>query len=148
MMPRGPALTRAQRLIIYRHAAARSPKAVCDQDLQRHGFPPVHEGSYKGNLDRDGKLFRLRPDLIEKFADGPMKYGDWPKEWKELIAKSRVTVHGARARVGLDRPRSKQFSGVGRFPSGNAVGCPRFQRAARSPERGATSGPAVGGRDP
>lgn len=84
-MPRGPALTREQRLIIYRNAAASASKAVCDAELHVHGYPPVHQGSYEGNLRRDGKLFRRRPDLMERFADGPVAYGDWPQEWKDLI---------------------------------------------------------------
>jgi hypothetical protein len=84
-----PRLTKEQRLIIYRNAAAGAPKSTCDAELRRHGYPPVHEGSYAGNLARDGVLFRARPDLINEFANGPMKYGDWPEEWKAIVKRGR-----------------------------------------------------------
>jgi hypothetical protein len=88
-MGRGPELAREQRLIIYKNAAAGAPKETCDAELRRHGFPPVNDGSYQKNVSRDGKLFRLRPDLIERFAEGPIPYGEWPQEWKDLARSSK-----------------------------------------------------------
>ena len=83
-MPRGPELSREQRLIIFRHAAAGADISSCNGALVEGGFPPVHPGSYDGNLRREGRLLRVRPDLMEVLVAGPIPYGDWPEDWKAL----------------------------------------------------------------
>jgi len=78
-------LTREQRLIIYQHATRGASKDECDSTLAEHGFPPVHAGSYAGNVKREGRLFQARPELMEVLAARPLPYGDWPDDWKAHV---------------------------------------------------------------
>jgi hypothetical protein len=57
--------------------------------MRQAGYRDVPASTFDMNMRNERVLFMVRPELLVKFAEKPVPYGQWPEAWRRNLREYR-----------------------------------------------------------